>query len=91
PLELAPFVDEAEDPQYYVDRYNNEVAYKDWFDDNYSEYSSIYQAVGLTDPSDVASQDDADLESKKCGPGTELVGDACVILEIPEKPWWQFW
>jgi len=30
-----------------VDRYNSEVSYKNWFDDNYPEYSSIYEAVGL--------------------------------------------
>jgi len=43
----APFVDESKDPQYYVDRYNNEAIYKTWFDDTYPEYSSIYEAVGL--------------------------------------------
>jgi len=46
-LGIAPFVDESKDPQSYVDRYNNESSYKKWFDDNYSEYSSIYEAVGL--------------------------------------------
>ena len=49
-LGLASFVDESVDPQNYVDRYNNEPNYKKWFDDNYSEYDSIYQAVGLDDP-----------------------------------------
>ena len=48
--ELAAFVDETKDPQSYVDRYNNEASYKKWFDDNYSEYSSIYEAVGLDEP-----------------------------------------
>ncbi|MEK0348343.1 MAG: CFI-box-CTERM domain-containing protein [Nitrosopumilus sp.] len=43
----APFVDETKEPQSYVDRYNTEASYKKWFDDNYSEYSSIYEAVGL--------------------------------------------
>jgi len=47
---VAPFVDESKDPQSYVDRYNNEPSYKKWFDDNYSEYSSIYIAVGLDEP-----------------------------------------
>ncbi|MGI9567293.1 MAG: Ig domain-containing protein, partial [Nitrosopumilus sp.] len=28
-LGLAPFVDETKDPQYYVDRYNNEASYKE--------------------------------------------------------------
>ena len=49
-LGLASFVDETKDPQSYVDRYNNEETYKKWFDDNFSEYSSIYQAVGLEEP-----------------------------------------
>ena len=49
-LGLAPFVDETKDPQSYVDRYNNEATYKKWFDDNFSEYDSIYQAVGLEEP-----------------------------------------
>ena len=43
----ASFVDSSKDPQSYVDRYNNEPKYKEWFDENYSEYDSIYQAVGL--------------------------------------------
>jgi len=47
--ELAPFVDPNLDPQYYVDRYNNEITYKDWFDKTYPEYVSIYEAVGILD------------------------------------------
>ncbi|MCE2614393.1 MAG: fibronectin type III domain-containing protein, partial [Nitrosopumilus sp. (ex Thoosa mismalolli)] len=49
-LGLAPFVDELKDPQSYVDRYNNEASYKDWFDKSYPEYDSIYEAVGLEEP-----------------------------------------
>jgi len=52
-LGLASFVDETKDPQSYVDRYENEASYKKWFDDNYSEYSSIYQAVGLEEPLEI--------------------------------------
>ncbi len=47
---IAPFVDPNLDPQYYVDRYNNEATYKKWFDENFAEYDSIYQAVGLEEP-----------------------------------------
>jgi len=47
---IALFVDPKQDPQYYVDRYNIEQNYKDWFDQNYPEYSSIYEAVGLEEP-----------------------------------------
>ncbi len=46
-LSLAPFVDESKDPQTYVDRYNNDAGYRDWFDHNYPEYATIYEAVGL--------------------------------------------
>ena len=46
----APFVDAEADPQTYVDRYFSDVEYKEWFDTNYSEYDSIYQAVGLDEP-----------------------------------------
>ena len=54
PLEIpAPFVDESKDPQSYVDRYNNEITYKDWFDKTYPEYDSIYQAVGLEKPLEI--------------------------------------
>jgi len=47
---VASFVDATKDPQSYVDRYNNEPTYKEWFDENYLQYSSIYEAVGLEEP-----------------------------------------
>jgi len=40
------FVDPEKDPQSYVDRYNNEASYKEWFDKNYPKYT-IEEAVGL--------------------------------------------
>ena len=52
---LAPFVDAATDPGHYVDRYNSEPSYKEWFDANYPQYSSIYEAVGLEEPMGLAS------------------------------------
>jgi hypothetical protein len=48
--QIASFVDTTKDPQHYVDRYNTEKSYKEWFDANYSKYDSIYQAVGLDEP-----------------------------------------
>ena len=53
-LGIALFVDEAKGPQSYVDRYNNEPNYKAWFDENFSQYDSIYQAVGLKAPAPLA-------------------------------------
>lgn len=46
---IADFVDVEKDPQYYIDRYNNEAAYKSWFDRNYLNLT-IEEAVGLTQP-----------------------------------------
>ena len=49
-LGIASFVDQTKDPQHYIDRYNNEPKYKEWFDENYPQYISIYEAVGLPEP-----------------------------------------
>ena len=77
----ASFVDTTKDPQSYVDRYNNEPTYKEWFDENYSQYSSIYEAVGLEEP-----------EFGICGEGTKLIDGVCTIIQKTiQKPWWQFW
>jgi hypothetical protein len=62
PNELASFVDETKDPQSYVDRYNTEATYKKWFDENFAEYDSIYQAVGLEEPKVLAPFVDPNLD-----------------------------
>ena len=78
---MASFVDESKDPQHYIDRYNNEPTYKEWFDENYSQYSSIYEAVGLEEP-----------EFGICGDGTKLIDGVCTVIQkVSQKPWWQFW
>ncbi|GKS67060.1 hypothetical protein YTPLAS73_06070 [Nitrosarchaeum sp.] len=59
---IASFVDPTKDPQSYVDRYNNEPNYKKWFDENFPEYSSIYQAVGLEEPKGIAPFVDPNLD-----------------------------
>ena len=100
PIELgiASFVDKTKDPQSYVDRYNNEATYKKWFDDNFPEYDSIYQAVGLDEPK-VDDVEEPKVVEKKfgiCGPGTKLIEGICTIVDKSVvksvvKPWWQFW
>ena len=92
-LGLAPFVDESKDPQSYVDRYNNEPSYKEWFDENYPEYSSIYQAVGLEEPEPIVEEpiveepivEEPIVEEEnprtECGPGTTLKDGVCVLDE----------
>ena len=48
-IQIASFVDPTKDPQSYIDRYNNEESYKEWFDENYPDYT-IEEAVGISKP-----------------------------------------
>ena len=47
--EIADFVDQTKNPQYYLDRYYNEPNYKSWFDRNYPGLT-IEKAVGYNIP-----------------------------------------
>lgn len=47
--EIADFVDQTKDPQYYLDRYYNEPNYKSWFDRNYPGLT-IEKAIGYKIP-----------------------------------------
>lgn len=49
PPKIPGFPDPTKDPQYYVDRYNNEPNYKDWFDRNFPG-QTIYEVVGAPEP-----------------------------------------
>jgi len=74
---LASFVDPNKDPQSYVDRYNNEEAYMNWFDTNYPD-TTIYEAVGLDEP-----------EVKEpvegwCGVGTKLIDGVCTVVQASQ-------
>jgi len=72
---IASFVDPNQDPLHYVNRYNNEPAYKKWFDDNFPEYDSIYQAVGLKEHTLPTSK----LQTVyPCGEGTHEENGKCI-------------
>jgi len=43
---IPSFVDPKKDPQHYINRYNKEKKYKEWFDKNYPKLT-IEEAVGL--------------------------------------------
>ena len=75
----APFVDESKDPQSYVDRYNNEIRYKEWFDVTYPEYASIYEAVGLEETV-IEEPVIEEPEFGECGEGTKLIDGKCTIV-----------
>ncbi len=78
----AEFVDKGVNPQTYVDRYNGEASYRQWFDDNYPQYATIYEAVGLDGPATDPATDAS--ESGECGIGTYLDDGMCVIAAQPE-------
>jgi plastocyanin len=96
---IASFVDQSKDPQHYIDRYNNEPKYKEWFNENYSQYSSIYQAVGLAEPVAVVEpvvvvkpvveyipEPTVEVASTpNCGTGTESVNGVCQVIQTKEK------
>ncbi len=67
---IPGFPDPTKDPQSYIDRYNNEPKYKEWFDRNFPD-ETIYEIVGLAEPGAASS----------CGPGTRLENGACVLDE----------
>ncbi len=71
---LASFVDSAKDPQHYVDRYLDEDTYKKWFDENFPQYDSIYEAVGLSEP-----------VAEVCAQGTVLKDGVCSPVEDKEE------
>jgi hypothetical protein len=65
---ILSFVDTTRDPQYYIDRYTNELTYKEWFDETFPDYT-IYEAVGV---------EETEVQIGTCGPGTILVNGYCV-------------
>ena len=92
PLGIALFVDTSKNPQHYIDRYFNEPIYKEWFDKNYPQYSSIYDAVGLFKPIVTPSVVEPVVEQKivertipTCGVGTEDVNGICQVIQTGEK------
>ena len=83
-LEIPLFVDQSKDPQLYIDRYNNEPSYKDWFDENYPEYT-IYEAVGLKEPQfesiiiQEPKVDQKPIDDTKCVAGTIMKDGFCIV------------
>ena len=72
----VPFVSETEDPQEYVDQYNNDETFRNWFDANYPQYDSISQAVGL----EMETIYDDTIPELECGDGTVVVNGTCQVI-----------
>jgi len=53
-VETTVFPDPDKDPQYYIDRYENEPLYREWFDGNFPD-QTIYEIVGIELPLSIES------------------------------------
>jgi len=49
PTHVQDYPDNTKPPQYYLDRYNNEPNYQEWFDSQFPD-RTIYDVVGLPNP-----------------------------------------
>ncbi|WP_185736602.1 hypothetical protein [Candidatus Nitrosopumilus sp. SW] len=91
----AAFVDPSKDPKFYVERYVTESSYKDWFEDNYSDYT-FHEALDISkseldkliaeiekeksEPTPVETPKEP-TKTTECGPGTILKNGVCVLDE----------
>jgi len=48
-IEAIVFPDPDKDPQYYIDRYENEPLYKEWFENNFPD-TTIFEIIGVNPP-----------------------------------------
>jgi len=78
--DIAPFVDQSKNPCYYVDRYENEPLYEEWFDDNFPEYISIFEAVGLQNKRDVCEPEMSEAEKQ----AREEIPNPCINIREPK-------
>jgi hypothetical protein len=71
--QIADFVDKTKNPEYYLDRYYGEPAYKSWFDRNYPNLT-IEEAVGYNSPHQIG------MDSTNTSVGSEIIPEAEAIL-----------
>uniref|UniRef100_UPI002A4E1936 CFI-box-CTERM domain-containing protein n=1 Tax=Candidatus Nitrosotenuis cloacae TaxID=1603555 RepID=UPI002A4E1936 len=65
------------DPQSYVDRYQNEAQFRDWFDRNFPG-ETIYSVLQVEEPEPAP-------DASQCGPGTHLEGGVCVLDKVASE------
>jgi len=78
--DIASFVDQSKNPCSYVDRYDNEPAYEKWFRDNYPEYISIYEAVGIQDKKEICKPQMSEAEKQ----AREEIPNPCINIREPQ-------
>lgn len=74
---IPGFPDPKREPQYYINRYASDAAFKEWFDRNFPE-QTIYEIVGVPEPEPEPEPEPKELQ---CGPGTHLENGVCVVDE----------
>ena len=82
----ASFVDPKVDPKTYVKRYVTDPSYKEWFEENYSDYT-FHEALNISKSQFDTLVTEIQNEQKptekpkiECGPGTVLRDGSCVVV-----------
>ncbi|MEM3065674.1 MAG: fibronectin type III domain-containing protein [Candidatus Nitrosotenuis sp.] len=74
---IPGFPDPKREPQYYINRYTSDSAFKEWFDANFPD-QTIYDIVGVPEP-------EPEPKESQCGPGTHLENGVCVLDKEQKK------
>ncbi|MFN3654668.1 MAG: fibronectin type III domain-containing protein, partial [Candidatus Nitrosotenuis sp.] len=80
---IPGFPDPKREPQYYINRYTSDSAFKEWFDANFPD-QTIYEIVGVVEP-EPKLESEPEPKKSQCGPGTHLENGVCVLDEEPKK------
>jgi titin len=78
---IPGFPDPKREPQYYINRYTSDSAFKEWFDANFPD-QTIYEIVGVAEPE---PEPEPEPKKSQCGPGTHLENGVCVLDEEQKK------
>jgi titin len=72
---IPGFPDPKREPQYYINRYTSDSAFREWFDANFPD-QTIYEIVGVAGPE---PEPEPAPKVSRCGPGTHLENGVCVV------------
>jgi len=98
PKPILSFVDQNKDSNHYVERYITEPTYKEWFDENFPDYT-IWEGIGISQfqyiqiitelekikSEPVFTPEPVMEQEVNCGEGTESVNGICKIIQTEEK------
>ncbi|MEM3006881.1 MAG: fibronectin type III domain-containing protein [Candidatus Nitrosotenuis sp.] len=80
---IPGFPDPKREPQYYINRYTSDSAFREWFDANFP-HQTIYKIVGVAEP-EPEPEPEPKPKKSQCGPGTHLENGMCVLDKEQKK------